>query len=1147
MDSKWGLAIICTVVFAIFLFGNINSASNDITINCFYEKHDLVDNELICNVTANYPVNYESLINITTTDILDYKVYTLEVVPKVVYDYDWVDRTDFCLDGWKNETTCYDNGNGTSCYNVGVFSCGDVKRNCYKLIAKNRICKYKSYEIVGSHIEYEKVWQPYEHEEINTSEVVYVGNKKLRKKILKAVNKINLNSGETKTVKYVWKNKFVIDDGYKNIGYWHMNPSSWWDESWERCITFTTTDSFPENYTHRIILNTTITNNYYGFNENGTDIRFFEGNCTEPNITAGMLGYWRESWNTSGNSTLWVKTVNANVTQIAMYFNNSEAEDVSNISEAFLFGDDFLGNSLDTNKWNYYTYGDGKYSVSDGFLLINVTTSDASMDIWSKETFDANDGWIAVRYKANYLGFDISKYAFECIGLSSCDHGAPWKCINSIHALGRRSVGASYNGFLSIQNSTYLTKVDWSDIKIDEMYYYTLATNGSVLYGIVDGNKTALNQSEYILPLPVAIFTEIGSGNVELIQLKVDYIAVSKYVDPEPTWTAGSIELANQPPIIHNLTLIPNVTETKIGYNITFNCSVNVSDNDIDLLNITFKWLENGNEIPELTSTIENVYNGTFYSPLNLTSEYYKLFNNYTCSVNITDGVNVVEQNSTTVFINNTIPVINYNATYYYQDGIAENVTYGYSYVIVANVTDADNDTVFVNFTLVRPDGVFFAGLCNKSGINYDEDMWNSTMFTIENKTINLGIWNWTILACDSWQCTTSEGHYNITDETPPRVEITSPAEDTVPSNKITCEEIINIEFIAVDDVELDTCKIVINYNDKITGTTNIVNETINCSEPYQFNCPKCTTYDNNYTVYLTVNDTSGNTNSTEKFFYVVYTTEPVSGGGGGGPTVTAPTETSVDANGDGDYWDSEDDYDGDGIPNKYDDDPWNIVEENKKNIPSNAGGGGSPAPIGKYAPAYECTALAGAINFKVYNDFGAGGYTLYMLPGKSVTKNFYVENNGTQNVALLLSLYSNDTSHTWMNLSDKYIEVTIGTKEKFSVTFNVPENVTAGEYHPVILFIDSESQCKLGVLPNVLIVGGFWSLVAYAILKAPWEEITLFGFSFYKIWLMLGILFIVFSICIYLNMKYKKFKALYTVLILLLMYGILTWVMLYI
>ncbi|RKY30178.1 MAG: hypothetical protein DRP74_07515 [Candidatus Omnitrophota bacterium] len=587
--------------------------------------------------------------------------------------------------------------------------------------------------------------------------------------------------------------------------------------------------------------------------------------------------------------------------------------------------------------------------------------------------------------------------------------------------------------------------------------------------------------------------------------------------------------------------------------------------------------------------------------------------------INCTDKAGWSGISETFTFFSNLPPNIISNKTYYYQDGIAENVTYGYSYIIVVDLNDTENDDITVNFTVISPNGtviingtgitilnntysnpeegciytggyVYEGTCCGRSSdfpsvcapgacvcyppfgptikmcncvdrrcfngkrcvdkdlygqpIEYESEIWRSTMFTIENKTINLGIWNWTILACDNnSNCVTINGYYNITDETPPRVEITSPGKDTVPSNKVTCEEIINIEFIAVDDVELDTCKIVINYNDKITGTTNIVNETINCSEPYQFNCPKCTTYDNNYTVYLTVNDTSGNTNSTEKFFYVVYTTEPI----GPGPVITKPTENSTDANGDGDYWDSEDDYDGDGIPNKDDDDPWNIVEENKNDIPENLGGGGGTIPIGKYAPAYECTALAGAINFKVYNDFGAGGYTLYMLPGKSVTKNFYVENNGTQNVALLLSLYSNDTSHTWMNLSDKYIEVTIGTKEKFSVTFNVPENVTAGEYHPVILFIDSESQCKLGVLPNVLIVGGFWSLVAYAILKAPWEEITLFGFSFYKIWLMLGILFIVFSICIYLNMKYKKFKALYTVLILLLTYGILTWVMLYI
>lgn len=121
--------------------------------------------------------------------------------------------------------------------------------------------------------------------------------------------------------------------------------------AYRRPITITNSSGAAlTDYQVSISLTTTsLGNPYTHIKTDGSDIRFTDLAVPKE------YSYWRESWNISGTSTVWVKipSLPTGSTTINMYYGNPSAISSSNGDNTFIFFDDFESGNL--NKWNSKT------------------------------------------------------------------------------------------------------------------------------------------------------------------------------------------------------------------------------------------------------------------------------------------------------------------------------------------------------------------------------------------------------------------------------------------------------------------------------------------------------------------------------------------------------------------------------------------------------------------------------------------------------------------------------------------------------------------------------------------------------------------------------------------------------------------------
>ncbi len=101
----------------------------------------------------------------------------------------------------------------------------------------------------------------------------------------------------------------------------------------------------------------------------GRDIRIQD-------LSDNPLNYWIESWNSSGNSIIWIKVPLAGTSEIMMYYGNPSAIDESNGDNTFVFFDDFEGGSIDLTKWTTNIGVYSSASVSGGILTVTTDNPD---------------------------------------------------------------------------------------------------------------------------------------------------------------------------------------------------------------------------------------------------------------------------------------------------------------------------------------------------------------------------------------------------------------------------------------------------------------------------------------------------------------------------------------------------------------------------------------------------------------------------------------------------------------------------------------------------------------------------------------------------------------------------------------------------
>ena len=262
-------------------------------------------------------------------------------------------------------------------------------------------------------------------------------------------------------------------------------------------------------------------------NSDGSDIRFSEDGRT-------TIPYWIESWDSASQKTIiWIKvsSISANSSKkIRMYYGNENAVSESNGDNTFELFDDFEGTSLDTNKW---TVPDGSIGISNS----EITISGLKGRIRSINTFTQP---LKVRAKAKYT--DTNKYHHGYIAyLTTSDF--VWEADDS----GELDSGNGY--FISINSNYY-----------DEIESLGKMSSGTTSYsnGTVSGDSTVYHlwQEEnhggalkQILDDGVEILTlsdtDYSNGYVVLGRRKadslvVDWVFISNYIDPEPTYTIGA-------------------------------------------------------------------------------------------------------------------------------------------------------------------------------------------------------------------------------------------------------------------------------------------------------------------------------------------------------------------------------------------------------------------------------------------------------------------------------------------------------------------------------------------------------------------------------------------------------------------------------
>ena len=281
-------------------------------------------------------------------------------------------------------TECYVNLNLTLSYDINVSSSnrilGLVKQSTLQKTSFDNIEIYETQSVeVPNMIVVEKSYTYYTNQtncindtETNTTyncteAVGYYNSSEQNGTVFRDVlgwysigDEYSFNADETYQIrlKYIKTDPADSADLVPSIFGFQLDNFAWWNSSWGKCVTINITNAFPVNYSHKIALNSTYIN-YSSLKADGTDLRFLEGNCTTP--TGSALSDWIEIWNTSGNSTVWVKTATANVAQIAMYYNNSAATDTTNGSGTFILFDDFEDN--DVTDWTANPLGSGTFTA----------------------------------------------------------------------------------------------------------------------------------------------------------------------------------------------------------------------------------------------------------------------------------------------------------------------------------------------------------------------------------------------------------------------------------------------------------------------------------------------------------------------------------------------------------------------------------------------------------------------------------------------------------------------------------------------------------------------------------------------------------------------------------------------------------------
>ena len=254
------------------------------------------------------------------------------------------------------------------------------------------------------------------------------------------------------------------------------------------------------------------------------DVRFTADDGTT------LLSYWLETESDSNYAVFWVK-VNADLSTknqtIYIYYGKSDATTTSNGDNTFLFFDDFLGSSYDTGKW--VTVGSPTVSVADSCVTISRSSYSGSWSAHGLETktFLVDEARILARGKttSGHPSFTAGHPCSQFTSKGAANNIAFTRNSNIYLDCDGRDEGAGYDFIIPQAYSTntfysfylYRWGTSYAKCYVDGDY------KGQVTSNVRDGNRN------------VAVWLQEWGTYSGTRDVVVDWVAVAKYVDPEPS------------------------------------------------------------------------------------------------------------------------------------------------------------------------------------------------------------------------------------------------------------------------------------------------------------------------------------------------------------------------------------------------------------------------------------------------------------------------------------------------------------------------------------------------------------------------------------------------------------------------------------
>jgi len=272
-----------------------------------------------------------------------------------------------------------------------------------------------------------------------------------------------------------------------------------------------------------------------------------------------LLDYWMEEKVDGDYAIFWVKVaddLSTNPATIYIYYGNPDATTTSNGENTFLFFDDFPGTSYNPDKWQ--VIGSPTITVSNGELKLQRNSFSGSWSVHGlrSKTFQADEKRVIARAKTSVFSSACNVEIHESYyskGQANRAMFEYWTNNRIFIQCDRRDVGGSYTETILASNvpvNTYYT-------------FYLTRWGSSYLKGWLNGDYKG-RVTSYVNDgsTYIGLFIDEWASHGTIIGT-YDYIAVAKYVDPEPShgeW--GKQEHAGAPPT-------PSISVSDINVNTT--------------------------------------------------------------------------------------------------------------------------------------------------------------------------------------------------------------------------------------------------------------------------------------------------------------------------------------------------------------------------------------------------------------------------------------------------------------------------------------------------------------------------------------------------------------------------------------------------